>query len=69
MFAATKAATEAADVQVVERTLARMHAMKKRHGAEGRKACQDYETAQAQKKAIEDQKTAVRQQLTSTPTR
>ena len=62
-IAAKKAATAAADVRTVESALTRLRATKKRHEPNAKAACQAYESAQAEKKALEDQKEAVRGKL------
>jgi wobble nucleotide-excising tRNase len=62
-IAAKKAATAAADVRAVESDLARLRATKKRHEPEARAACQAYESAQAEKKALEKRKEDVRKKL------
>jgi wobble nucleotide-excising tRNase len=61
--AAKKAATGAADVRTVESALTLLRATKKRHEADVKAACQDYEVALAAKKAIEDEKASVKEKL------
>ncbi|MBM4029684.1 MAG: hypothetical protein FJ280_30440, partial [Planctomycetes bacterium] len=62
-IAAKKAATAAADARTVESALTRLRAMKKRHEPDARAACHAYESAQADKKALEDQKEGVKRKL------
>jgi wobble nucleotide-excising tRNase len=63
LITSKKAATQAADVRKVETELLRLRVIKKRHEPEGKKACDDYATAQQQKKAKQDRKAAVREEL------
>ena len=60
---AKKAATAAADVRTVESALTRLRATKKRHKPDARAACHAYESAQAEKKALEDQKEDLKRKL------
>lgn len=62
-ISAKKGATAAADVGTVEGTLTRLRATKKRYEPDAVAACRDYETAQAEKKAIEDEKEKVKREL------
>ncbi len=62
-IAAKKAATAAADVRAVESALTRLRGMKKRHEPDATAACQAYESAQSDKKALEKQKEDVRKKL------
>lgn len=63
VIAAKKAATGAADMRTVQSTLALLQATKARHGPAGAAACREYETALAEKEAIERQKAAVKKKL------
>ncbi len=60
---AKKAATATADVRTVESALTRVRATKKRHEPNASAACHAYESAQAEKVAIEEQKEDVRKKL------
>jgi wobble nucleotide-excising tRNase len=62
-IAVKKAATAAADARTVESALTRLRATKKRHEPDARAACHDYESAQAEKKAFEDQKEDAKKKL------
>lgn len=62
-IAAKRAAAAAADVSTVESSLTRLRATKKRHEPNARAACAAYESAQQEKKALEDQKEDVRKKL------
>ena len=62
-IAAKKAATAAADVRTVESALTRLRATKKRYEPDARTACRDYESVQAEKKALEDLKEGVKREL------
>src|SRR6202035_5184951 len=57
------AAPNAADVRSLESALVRLYAAKKRHEPGARTACQDYEVALAEKRAIDDQKVGVKEKL------
>ena len=63
IITAKKKATGAADVRIVEAALTRLHAIKTRQEPEARKVCDEHVLAQLEKKAIEDNKAAVRNQL------
>lgn len=63
IITAKKRATGAADVRTVEAGLIRLRAIKTRHGPDARKACDELNLAQLEKKAIEENKAAVRKQL------
>ncbi|MBA3571544.1 MAG: AAA family ATPase, partial [Pyrinomonadaceae bacterium] len=63
LIATKKAATAATDLRAVDAALVRLRATKKRHEPQVRTACQEYETALAEKRAIEDEKNAVRTEL------
>ncbi|MCJ7545777.1 MAG: AAA family ATPase [Deltaproteobacteria bacterium] len=60
---AKKAATSATDVRSVENALTRLQAMKRRHEADARVACQEYNTALEEKKTLEARKEKVREEL------
>lgn len=62
-IAAKKTATAEADVRTVESVLTRLRATKKRHEQDARAACDAYESAQAEKKTLEEQKEEVRKKL------
>jgi wobble nucleotide-excising tRNase len=62
-IAAKKARTAAADVRVVESALTHLRATKKRHEPDARAACHAYESAQAEKKTLEDRKEAIKGKL------
>ena len=63
LIAAKKAATGGADTKTVEDALTHLRATKARHEPDAKKACQDYETAQEEKRVLDSQKAAVRIQL------
>ncbi|MFY9558604.1 MAG: AAA family ATPase [Terriglobales bacterium] len=63
MIDAKKAAVGAADTVAIDKTLARLRAIKKRHDPSMNQACTDYSGAVADKKQFEDSKTALRAQL------
>lgn len=62
-IAAKKAATAAAEVRTVESALTRLRATKKRHEPDATEACHAYESAQAEKKVLEDQKEGIKREL------
>ncbi len=62
-IAAKKAATGVADGKTVEAALAQLQLIKKRHEDDVKRACQEYTAAQAEKKAVDDEKSAVRTKL------
>lgn len=61
--AAKKTAAGAADTRTVESALTRLRATKKRHEPDAEAACQDYVAVLAAKKALEDQKAGIKEQL------
>ncbi len=63
VIAAKKAATGAADITTVQSMLTGLQATRARHDPAGAAACHDYETALAQKEAIERQKAAIKEKL------
>jgi len=63
IITAKKRTTGAADVRTVEAALTRLRAIKSRHEPDARKAYDELILAQLEKKAIEDNKAAVRKQL------
>lgn len=63
IIAAKKRTTGAADIKTVEAALTSLRATKTRFEAEARKACDEHSLAQLEKKAIEENKAAVRRQL------
>jgi len=62
-IAAKKARTATAEVRTVEDALTRLRATKKRHEPDASAACHAYESAQAEKGALEDQKEGVKRKL------
>jgi len=62
-ISARKTATEAANVSTVESALIPLRATKKRHESDTVAACKAYESAQQEKKALEEQKEDVRKKL------
>jgi wobble nucleotide-excising tRNase len=63
IIAAKKRTTGAADVRTVEAALTRLQTIKVGHEPEAREACDEYSLALLEKKAIEENKAAVRRQL------
>ena len=63
VIAAKKAATQAADIRTLQTELIRLQATKVRHEPASAAACRAFETALAQKAAIEHDKAAVRKKL------
>jgi wobble nucleotide-excising tRNase len=63
VISAKKAATEASDVETVESALAQLILTKTRYRQDVAVACDEYHTAQQEKKKLEEKKTSVRKQL------
>ena len=63
LIAAKKAATGTADIRNIEATLASFRLIKKRYEPEVKSACEEYQTAVSEKGKIEEQKTAVKDEL------
>lgn len=63
IISAKKRTTGAADVRSVEASLTRLRAIKVRHEPDARRACDELTLAQLEKRAIEDNKAAVRKEL------
>jgi len=62
-IATKKVVAVAADVKAVESTLTHLRATKKRHESNTRAACHAYESAQAEKNALEDNKEEAKRKL------
>jgi len=63
VIAAKKRTTSAAEMRTVEAALIQLRAVKTRHEPDARRACDELILAQLEKKAIEENKTAVRTEL------
>lgn len=63
IIAAKKAATESTDLGAVDAALLLLRATQKRHEPQVHTACQEYETAQAEKRSIEEEKSGVKTEL------